>query len=895
MDLAMGEGGSGSRPSTVRPVPLVDELAPLFPDYEIQAIIGRGGMGAVYRAVQKKLARTVAIKVMPVELGDEPGFAERFRREAMTTAGLVHPDIVSVYDTGETVAGHLYYVMEFVEGEDLAHRMARGRLPVEEAIPLLAAVCGAVEAAHAQGIVHRDIKPSNILLTKEGRPRLADFGLALLTEKHLALSRLTMAVTTLGTIEYAAPEQLAGGQIGTASDLYSLGVLAYEVLTGELPRGIFDPPSVRNPEIDAAFDGVILRALQSDPARRYASASEFRSALLQAADRRLQHERRERELRRKVVRRARAAAVLTAITVLTGGSAIYAWWAKQEATQRRAAAVAAEAKTDGLIQFLLTDLRRRLEPTGNLGAMESVLERAVKHYREKYEAAGHSPEAAVQLADVLVAKADVIGVRGLGNEADVLYTEALALAQSARDASPQDLARGLRVAAALQDLSEHHMSSGRYPQALRDARRMLEEAAKAAAATTDPEPLRTMAAAHRAIANALGYLQQLDECRREYLESQRILAGLVRAHPSDASLAHELADLDMSLGSLAEEQKDYPKMLEHFTAWHAFIQQRYSRDDQMYSYSAFRMGVAMVKCGRPAEAVPFLTDAIRLADRQVAGLPGHKGALNHLAWCLRVMAEAHEATGDTVKAAEFRQRESATNAKQAALAPGEDSFPHEELSRLAGRETTHDEWWAFCQQLQAAAERELDPIARRTLYESWIKRAAAAAEARPAGDLTDTVEAFLQNRLAVEWLETDPALSAHHASKSLDLRQAMAEAHPGNPVLEVNVLSSAGHLVRAAVRANTAAEAAAALSRFTTAARKMSPPALVERDQALTFARDAATSIERAATRWPEARPELSKLGSEIAAQLLDRLPEDKKTSAAATLRDRLSLASAGR
>lgn len=657
--LAKPTGGPCLFPST-------DELAPLLPEYELLGMIGRGGMGAVYRAVHRKLERPVAIKVLPVQLGDEPGFAERFRREAMTTAGLAHPDIVAVYDTGETVAGHLYYVMEWVDGEDLAHRIARGPLPVEESLPLLATVCGAVEAAHARGIIHRDIKPSNILLTQAGRPRLADFGLALLSEKNLAMSRLTLGGTTMGTLEYAAPEQLAGGLISPASDLYSLGVLAYELLTGELPRGVFDPPSVRNPEIDPAFDGVVLRALQSDPARRYRSAGEFREALRQAADRRLQQANRERDLRRKAGRRARALAVLTSVAVITGGSAVYALWAKREANQRRMEAVAAEAKTDSLIRFLLTDLRQRLEPTGNLGAMDSVLERAVVHYREKLAAAGNSAGAALQLADVLVVKGDVIGVRGLGKEADVLYTEALALTEAARDAMPLDIPRGLRVVAAFQDRSEHRMAINDFPAALEDARKMLKEARRAGGLTSDAASGRANARAHRAVGNALGYLDQLEECGTEYEEAQRILKELSRKHPEDTTLTAELADLEISLGSLAETRQDYPKMLEHFTAWHGFVQQRYGSGDPMYSYSAFRMGVALVKCGRPAEAVPLLSDAIRLAERQTAGSPGHKGALNHLAWCLRTMAQALQDIGDDGQAGEFRLREKEATRKLAA-------------------------------------------------------------------------------------------------------------------------------------------------------------------------------------------------------------------------------------
>jgi serine/threonine protein kinase len=890
IELAIGPEATAAPGSGRSDLPAAEELSALLPEYDVKEIAGRGGMGAVYRAVQRKLARMVAIKVLPVETGDTPGFAERFRREAMTTAGLTHPDIVAVHDTGETVAGHLFYVMDFVDGEDLAKHMARERPGVEESVRILTTVCGAVEAAHARGIVHRDIKPSNILLTQDGKPKLADFGLALLTEKNLEYSRLTLGGTTLGTLEYAAPEQLAGAGASPASDQYSLGVLTYELLTGELPRGVFDPPSVRNPAVDAAFDGIVLRALQSDPTRRYESVAEFREALLHAANRRVQEKNRERKLRQQVARRARVAAILAGVALLTLGSALYAWRAKQEANKRRSEAVKAEAKTDELIQFLLTDLRRRLEPTGNLGAMDSVLERAVEHYREKHALAGGSADAAAQLADVLVAKADVIGVRGLTDEAEALYSEALTLAESARRAAPKETGRGLRVVQALRDRSEHHMTCGRYVEALADARRMLREAGDLAAQSPGMAASRAVAAAHRAIANALGYLKELDECRREYLAAQEVLTGLAKANPGDESIAESLAGIDMSLGSLAEEEQDFARMLHHFTAWHEYVTRRYGPDHEAYSFSAFRMGVAMVKCGRPAEAVPFLRDAIRLAERMVAARPGHRSNLGHLSWCLRVMIEALDGSGQSAKAGDFRRRRDEVSA-ELAQEPETGTFaPEEEFEALAKREPTHSEWWAFCQKLQSAAEREADPDARRAWYVSWIGRARRAAGGRPAGDFIHTVPAFIHNRLAVLLTSGDPAAAAQHAGEALAIRQAIAEAHPDDAELWRNVLSSAEHLATAAVRGNSDAGALAAFARFAEAAAAVPVEALAGSANGPGFAKDAATLLKTAAARWPGRRAQFASAGADLAAQLIDRLPDAATSATLGNLRQNLRL-----
>ena len=818
--------GRAEPPAGPHAIPSADDLGALLPEYDVQAMTGRGGMGAVYRAVQKNLARTVAIKVMPVELGDEPGFADRFRREAMTTAGLVHPDIVAVYDTGETVAGHHYYVMDFVDGEDLALRMARGRLPLKESVALLETVCGAVQAAHARGIVHRDIKPSNILLTKEGKPKLADFGLALLTERHLEYSRLTLGGTTLGTLEYAAPEQLAGSGVTTASDLYSLGVLTYELLTGELPRGVFDPPSVRNAEIDPAFDGVVLRALQSDPARRYDSVAGFRAALLHAADRRVQQERRSAEARRKLRGRTRIAAVAAGVALLTVGLAVFALQQRQraeagekEANERRAAAETAERETEGVIQFLLTDLRRRLEATGNLGAMESVLERAGVHFRKKYEATGHAPDAALQLADALVVKGEVFAARGLPQEALDLFSEALTLAEGARAAEPRNPARALRGVQAWRRRSEQHLGMGRYQESLDDARTMLREAEKI------PGASRSVAAAHRAVANALGYLKRLDECRAAYLAARDLLAAEMKLDPESKSLAAEHSDIDMSLGSLAEEQRDYPLMLQHFTAWHKFVKQTQGTDSNQYSHAALRLGHALVLNGRAAEALPLLAEAIRIAGEDVDARPGHRGSLGHLRWCLEVYARAQEQRGEGASAAEVRRRTAALDAAIAA-APEEDAagsrdrvadrLQQAEQKRFGELQQNPEDddaqyAWAMASEdvgkhtasaagIPAAIKHykrqmlKLEPLLAAAPPETWWNLGASYTLNR-LGELHERTRA---------WAEAEPVFR-----RALDLRRRTMAAHPGKSREPRNVISSAIHLTRTLLGQERATQVAA--------------------------------------------------------------------------------------
>ena len=868
----------GLRPASTVPMEAhlcLEAVAALLPAYEFRREIGKGGMGVVYEAVQPVLGRRVAVKVLSPALADAPGLAARFRHESRIMATLENPGIVHVHEAGETPEGHLYYVMEFVDGEDLASRLRRGRLPLEEAVPLVAQVAEALQAAHALGIVHRDVKPANIFLPADGPPRLGDFGLALTAEQAAEALRLTRPGTTVGTLEYAAPEQLSRShRVSPASDVFSLGVLTYEVLTGELPRGNFDPPSLRNPEVDPAFDSVVLRALQTDPARRYADAGEFRSAFLQAADRRRQQALRDEAVRRKMLRRAWTAAALAVVSLLTGGSAVVAWRARQEADQRRTSAENAEQRMAGLIQFLLTDLRRRLEPTGNLGAMDSVLEKAVEHFRRQHAESGHSPETALPLADVLTTKADVIGVRGMGEAADALYTEAIALTAQARDAAPLDETRALRAIQARQDRAEHRQASNRYDDALADARLLLSEARAAAARIPGPRLQHAVAAAHRAIAHTLGYTDQLEEARDEYLRTESMLQRLAAAAPGDQAIAGELADLDVSLGSNAEARGDLHEMLRRFTAWHASVEKRYGRDGNMYSHAAFRMGVALEKLGRASEAIPYLTDAVRIAERDAAAEPGHKGHLNHLSWCLRFLAQSHEDAGHTKEAAGLRQREAAVKQELEAPPATDSPYAAADFARLLADTTaTRDTWWAFCQRLERHAESLGGSSAARRFYEDWIARTGAATPADDRGALVRLVTAFLHNRLAVNWLKEDPSRSATHALEALALREPLAAAHPEEPEFQRDVLSSSLHAATAAVKGGSSDAAVAAFAKVVAAARGMSEKALVQRDNGTFYAGKCADLLDEAAARWPAAAASFHQAGGDLAAALLDRLP----------------------
>ncbi len=253
--------------------PEPEALAKLLPQYRIESFLGRGGMGAVYKGRQTALDRPVAIKLLPAEMAADDSFIARFQREARTLARLQHPGIVAVYDFGQTREGHLYFVMEFVDGTDL-HRVLHGPgLSEAQSLEIVSQVCDALQYAHSQGVVHRDIKPANILLTADGRAKLADFGLA--RPLHEESAALTRSNVVMGTPDYMAPEQIYGTADHRA-DLFSLGVMLYEMLTGRPPRGSWLAPSQRV-QVDVRLDDVVVRALAEDPELRYQQASEIKN------------------------------------------------------------------------------------------------------------------------------------------------------------------------------------------------------------------------------------------------------------------------------------------------------------------------------------------------------------------------------------------------------------------------------------------------------------------------------------------------------------------------------------------------------------------------------------------------------------------------------------------
>jgi serine/threonine protein kinase len=252
--------------------------------YVLERELGRGGMATVYLGRDARYYRPVAVKVLHTELATALG-PDRFLREVGLARGLDHPNILALLDSGES-SGILWYAMPFADGGSLRQLLQREtQLGIDRALGIAREVASALEHAHRHGVVHRDIKPENILIDKRGRVKIADFGLAKLVGQDAADHGLTATQQVMGTFRYMAPEQMEGAKdVDHRADIYSLGVVFYELLTGEVPVGRFAPPS-KKVEIDVRLDEVVLRLLEKEPRQRYQHAAEVKTAIERASTR----------------------------------------------------------------------------------------------------------------------------------------------------------------------------------------------------------------------------------------------------------------------------------------------------------------------------------------------------------------------------------------------------------------------------------------------------------------------------------------------------------------------------------------------------------------------------------------------------------------------------------
>ena len=279
LDGAHAPTDSGLGPQVWK-TPTLAEIAAAFPELEVLGHLGTGGMGCVYRVRERDSGRISALKVLPRELATDPAFVERFEREAQTLSRLRHPHIVGVHGFGQA-GGFCFLLMEFVDGANLRQALRSGRFTPHQALALIPPICEALQAAHTQGVLHRDIKPENLLLDVEGRVKIADFGIAKLLEgpgdSSAEAYTLTRTGARIGTPHYMAPEQVeTPEQVDHRADIYSLGVVFYELLTGELPLGRFPAPSIKA-GLDARVDDIVFRALAKERELRQQTAEQVKT------------------------------------------------------------------------------------------------------------------------------------------------------------------------------------------------------------------------------------------------------------------------------------------------------------------------------------------------------------------------------------------------------------------------------------------------------------------------------------------------------------------------------------------------------------------------------------------------------------------------------------------
>jgi len=287
--------------------------AKLGPHLEVTELIGHGGMGAVYKARQTRLNRFVAVKVLPpLEKRDGWDFHERFQMEARAMAKLDHPGIVTIHDFGETDDSMLYFLMEYVDGEDLHRLIQDGQLSVEHVLSWIPQLADALEYAHQKGIVHRDVKPANLMITYEGHTKITDFGLVKMRPGR-GRAGVTEASLSVGTPCYLAPEAFeSGADVDHRADVFSLGVVLYEMLTGMVPRGAWLPPSQCRIGIDPRFDAIVYRALQTSRENRHQQIAELGAEVLAIAS----------GSHPKAMRKPAAASTIQAVTVVPAGSEV---------------------------------------------------------------------------------------------------------------------------------------------------------------------------------------------------------------------------------------------------------------------------------------------------------------------------------------------------------------------------------------------------------------------------------------------------------------------------------------------------------------------------------------------------------------------------------------------
>lgn len=554
-----------------RPAPQAELPRAAVGPYTLVRELGHGGMGTVYEATRSgDFAKKVALKI--VRRGMDTDFIlERFRTERQILAALEHPNIAQLLDGGTTDDGLPYFVMSFVDGEPIDRYCERLALDTPARLALFRQVCDAVDYAHRSLVVHRDLKPANILVDRQGVPRLLDFGIAKLLAREGAEHQATTAAELrLLTPEYASPEQVKGERVTTASDVYSLGVLLHELLTGRRPyrleknttdeqlRAVVDqqaqPPSTVKRGLAGDLDTIVLKALRKEPERRYASVERLSDDLRRYLEGLPVSARKETlgYLAGKFVRRNRGAVAAAGVVLLSLVGGIVATTVEARAARRQQArADAARASAEALIDFMVGDLRKKLEPTSRLEVMDGIALEA-QAYFDGLPPADRTPASDERRASVFAQLATVRLLEGKAPEADAMSRASLALyEQLARTQPPGAL--DVRLAEARDLRGRIAEEKGDAEAALAEYRTARELWERAYPRKPDDESAGSLANACNDEGRMLYALGKRDEARAAHGRARAVLEALSEHARSTRGVGLQLSSTLLYLGRLEED------------------------------------------------------------------------------------------------------------------------------------------------------------------------------------------------------------------------------------------------------------------------------------------------------------------------------------------------------
>lgn len=652
-------------------VPSVAEVGAEFPHLEIRGLLGRGGMGAVYEAWQPVLERTVALKVLPPALLGTADFLDRFQHEARAMARLDHPAVAQVFETGVTEGGEPYIVMELVRGEPITAFAVRKQLEVKARLALFREVCAGVQHAHQKGVIHRDLKPSNILVAEtDGRPvaKVIDFGLAIPAAAEVRRDAGWAGDSTVGTPAYMSPEQRAGDEVDTRTDVYSLGVLLRELLTGETATQTSGPgttdsgsaaplplaadsatSTTRAPSaLGRDLDAILAQALATRPAERYPTVG----ALADDLERLARHEPvaavvpTAAYLLGKFLRRHRAGVVAVAglLALFALGVALIV----RESWLTRRAEQLAEARLrqgENLIEFMLGDLHVKLHELGRLDVMEAAIAATEKFHAEA-PLTEAPPESRRNRAHALLALGRIRNAQGKADAARRHYDEAIRLYRAATEARPTEPVWREEFAQAWNSLAVlHHQArevpaaEAAYREALRINERMRAQEPHNANWTDSRAGFLHNLAALYDLAG------RLDDAVRTYEAALELWTPLLEREPNNPGFLEHLAEFHQNLafvhgrqGNLAKVEAANAEAL-RIREW--LVEHDPGNMNWLAQLANIRQNISEVHRGqnRFTEAEAWLDRYLPIRERLAARDPSNAG------W-QQLLADAHRARAD---------------------------------------------------------------------------------------------------------------------------------------------------------------------------------------------------------------------------------------------------------